>query len=252
MRWRGVMLGLLFLLVGREARAQLSASAGVEHFAWTEKTSPLEVRERGSLFACALGFALPRERGLRIGYRGGYQIGLASYEGSFLYAPNVPARGTSVFAATMQEAQLRYRSVVGIEAIGSLALELWHRELGPGQAEDYRAVWVRLSLEGGSSHPRGWRGGGGVRIPLSIREDAHFTRLGFDQNPTLEPTLNSGLFGQLGYRFAPHWACVGSLDGFALRKSPEVLLTRSGASQSTSFQPATTVVMLGLRLEYTW
>ena len=243
-------LAVLLMLAAPQAHAGLSLGSGVEYFRWTEQTSPIAVQESGPLFALSMGFAQPPVAPLRVAFHGRGGIGVADYRGSFLLSPRIPAKTTTVFATTSLEAQLRARGPAGLEAVGSFGFDWWHRQLSARQQEDYQIVSLRMSIERGEKGARGWSGGAGLQVPLVVREDAHFTDLGFDRNPTLEPTRRAGLFGHLGYRFAPHFSGVGSLDSFHLGESGRVSLRTRGGSSALAFQPATDLLMLGVRLEY--
>src|SRR6266850_6192536 len=172
----------LVLLLGfraSTAHAQLTAGAGVEYFHWREETSPIRVTESGPLFAVALGLAQPGNSPVRVAYQGHGGIGIAAYRGSFLLSPRVAANATTIFATMRHEAQARVRSPGSLEAVGGLAFEWWHRQLSARQQEDYQTVSLAMGLERADLGSAGWSGGGGLRLPLVIRENAHFTDLGY-------------------------------------------------------------------------
>ena len=242
-------LAVLLLLAAPEAGAQISAGVGVEMFGWSEKTNP-SVSESGPLFSLSLGLAAPRRGAFRLAYRGHGRIGIADYHGSFLTAPRVSANTTTVFGTLSHEAQLRARSPWGAEGVAALGFDWWHRQLSARQQEDYQTVSFSIRLERADTGVRGWSGGGGVRVPLSVREDAHFTDLGFDRNPKLDPGGTVGLLGQVRYRFGPRFSCVGSYDGYHLEKSKAVSLTVGGHPTATASQPETSTWMLGVGVEY--
>jgi len=243
-------IAVLLTLAAPQAHAGLSLGSGVEYFRWSEQTSPIAVQESGPLLAISMGIAQPPGAPLRLAFHGRGGIGVADYRGSFLLSPGVPAKTTTVLATTSLEAQVRARTPAGLEAIGAVASDWWHRQLSARQQEDYEIVSLRLSIERVEQGTRGWSGGAGLQVPMVVREDAHFTDLGFDRNPTLEPARRSGLFGHLRYRFAPHFSGVGSLDSFHLGESGRVSLRTRGGATALAFQPATDLLMLGVRIEY--
>jgi hypothetical protein len=59
------------------------------------------------------------------------------------------------------------------------------------------------------------------------------------------------LYGELGYRFAPHWSLAGYYEGYRLGASEDVLVT-DGSSDFAFFQPASRVDSFGLRLRYSF
>jgi hypothetical protein len=247
---RQAALAVVLMLAASKADAQLSLGAGVEYFRWNEHTSPA-VTESGPLFGIALGLAQPPGPPLRIVYRGRGGIGIADYRGSFLFSSDIPARATTVFATMSHEAQLRARVPGSLEAVGALAFDWWHRQLSARQQEDYEILSLRMSLERAEPGARGWSGGGGIQVPLAVREDAHFTDLGYKNNPILEPGSKAGLFASVRYRFASHVSCIGTLGTFHLDRSKPVSLAARGGTVASAFQPATDLMFLGLGIEYT-
>jgi hypothetical protein len=243
-------LAVVLTLAASKAHAQLSLGAGVQYFRWSEHTSPA-VTESGPLLAIALGLAQSPAAPLRVAYRGRGGIGIADYRGSFLFSPQVPATATTVFATMGHEAQLRARAPANLEAVGALTFDWWHRQLSARQQEDYQTLSLRISVERAERGSRGWSGGGGLQLPLAVREDAHFTDLGYQENPSLEPGRRAGWFASLGYRFASHVSCVGTFDTFHLDRSKPVSLKSRGGAVATAFQPATDLLFMGIGIQYT-
>ena len=256
-------LAVLLMLAAPQAHAGLSLGSGVDISAAARGTAQQHVggeaapgRDRRARIVAEhaqealIAAQLRGAKGVVHLAHGRGGIGVADYRGSFLLSPRVSAKTTTVFATTSLEAQLRARGPAGLEAVGSFGFDWWHRQLSARQQEDYQIVSLRMSIERGEKGARGWSGGAGLQVPLVVREDAHFTDLGFDRNPTLEPARRTGLFGHLGYRFAPHFSGVGSLDSFHLGESGRVSLRTRGGSSALAFQPATDLLMLGVRMEY--
>src|SRR5205809_671532 len=86
----------------------------------------------------------------------------------------------------------------------------WSEQTSASQQEDTQLFSLILGIESHDVALKGWSGGGGVRLPLVIREDAHFDQVGFSTNPTLEPGRQASVRGSLRYRFSPHLSCTGS------------------------------------------
>lgn len=243
---------LLFGFSAGCARAQFAVSAGLEYFSWTEDTSPIQVRERGPLFALGLAFTQPKEKGFLFAYRGRFYIGEVDYDGAYLNAPGVPLTGTTDYAGTAQEGQVRYRLGHAIDVLGSLGIDVWQRKLSDTQKEDYRIVYARLGVESNAAGEKGWVVGAGLKYPLWTRENAHLTDIGFDQNPELKPGKDISVFGQLGYRFEQQWAIIGYLDGFRFKQSNQVPVSTGGVPQGVVFQPGVDMYVVGLKLERTF
>jgi len=251
MRARRAWFALLLALVAGPAYAQFTVSAGFEYFEWTEDTPPIDVRERGPLFALGLGWTQPKQRGFLFAYRGKFYIGEVDYNGAYLYYPNVPVSGTTRYAGTYQEAQLRYRLGGGtLDILTAAGVDYWQRKLNTDQKEDYTIGYVRLGIEGNPVAPKGWTYGLGVKFPVVTRENAHFTDLGYDQNPTLKPGKDLSVFGQIGYRFEKNWALIGYMDSFRFKQSNMEPLTINGVPAGTFYQPASDLYVFGLKLEY--
>src|SRR6185295_12577944 len=136
-----------------------------------------------------------------------------------------------------------------LDAVAGLDLDVWHRRLGTSQVEDYRIVSVRFGAEHAPTEQAPWMAGAGLKHTLATHENAHLTVLGFDQNPPLQPGSSTTPYLELGYSFARHWSLVGSIDGFDFGRSNQVVLSQ-GSTRSITYQPATTMRLVGLRLEY--
>ncbi|HEU5282874.1 MAG TPA: hypothetical protein VFU53_03615 [Burkholderiales bacterium] len=241
------------MLAASPARAQLAVSAGMEYFRWKEDTAPIEVNEEGVMFVLGLDYTQRKEQGLLFAYRGKFYVGDMDYDGAFLFAPSVSADGSSTYIGTAHEAQMRYRVApqrgYQLDVVASAGFDLWERELSDIQQEGYTIAFLRFGLELNAAGERGWTFGAGIKFPVWTEEDAHFTDLGFDQNPTLEPEGKVMGYGHAGYRFRRNLALIGYLDGFNFGKSDPVTVT-DGAASFQFFQPASRQYNVGLKLQY--
>ena len=251
---RRLLLGslLLSLCAVSPAQAQFEAGVGLGYYDWHEDLSPVEVKESGPLLTGTLAWTQRGVGLVHLAYRGWGGLGVGNYRGSFQSAPTVPVEANTVFGATTQEGQARWQTPSTVELISSLAFDFWHRQISASQQEDYALFSVILGAESRDPAAKGWSGGGGVRLPLWIREDAHFDQVGFSTNPTLEPGQQASVRGSLRYRFTPHLSCTGSLDTFRLGKSQTVTLEARRGTRTTAYQPATTLLMPGIGVEYRW
>jgi hypothetical protein len=94
--------------------------------------------------------------------------------------------------------------------------------------------------------------GAGVKYPFYTWENAHFTSVGFDSDPTLHPGKDWSVYGQIGYRFRRNWQVVGYVDSFRFRESDYVYLVSSNPALPSGLygQPQSTMYTWGLKLEY--
>jgi hypothetical protein len=97
---------------------------------------------------------------------------------------------------------------------------------------------------------KSWSFGAGLKYPVYTRENAYFTDLGYDNNPTLSPGKQLSLFANIGYQFGKHWAVIGYLDSFRFSQSSPVTLTVGGIPQATAYQPASDLYVVGVKVEY--
>ena len=107
MRLRPAISALLFSLLPTNARGEVVISAGTEHFAWSEDTSPFKVQESGPRFALGLALVQARAVGLRFAYRGRIDVGEVSYAGARLFDRTVAASGRTMYTGTTQRCELR-------------------------------------------------------------------------------------------------------------------------------------------------
>lgn len=240
----------LALCFATSASAQLALTGSVKYLTWREATSPIEVHEGGPLLALGLRYEAPLATMVRWSYDGRLSMGWAAYNGSYLGDPSTPATGTSEWLETAHALDLHIGPAHGAQGIAGLGLAAWRRQLGARQEESYRMASVRLGLGSPAPAPRGWRAGGGLDVPFVASEDAHFDQLGFDENPKLEPGLEVGGFAHVAYRATEKWTWALEWEMRRLGQSGGVPLTVNGRRVGVTFQPATVMNTLGVRVDW--
>src|SRR5436309_4313903 len=106
--WISRLVGALgCLVIAASARAEWILGAGVEHFSWTEHTSPIRVKERGPLFAIRAGLTQPLGRDFAADFRARLYGGGVSYDGSLLFDPTLPVSATTHYLGWTLEPRLR-------------------------------------------------------------------------------------------------------------------------------------------------
>lgn len=249
--WLGGLLVVALSGAG-PAQAQLRASIGIEAFSWKEDTVP-RVKETGSLLAAGLDYTRPADVGLLWAYRGRLYGGAVSYEGSTLFPPVQPVTGTTEYAGTVQEGQLRYRFDAGgqrrLDVVVGAGFDIWQRKLNARQTEDYVVGFARLGIET-ERDGRGWIAGGGVKIPFYTWEDAHLTSVGFDRNPVLKPGGQVSGYLHAGYRPDGPIAVIFYVDGLRFSRSPSEPVVHATNGATSVFQPASTRVSAGVKVQF--
>ena len=253
---RGLAAFAFALLFGADAHAGWSLSADLEHFRWRESTDP-SVTETGPRYGLGWDFVDEREAGWQFAYRGAFRRGTVDYNGALLFDPSVKVTARTRYTGLVNEAQGIYRfasSPYGLEAVGGLGFDYWERNILPDQREDYWLVFIRLGLNLDRRAERTWFGGGGLKLPLYVSENARFDELGFDQNPRLHPEGRWSLYAQAGYRFTRAWSLVGYSDSYRFAESKPVDVTTSALPGTTfSFvQPQSRVDTYGVRVRYSF
>jgi hypothetical protein len=247
-----VAYGLAFCLVSASAHAGWSGSADLESFKWEESGTP-SVSESGARYGFGWGFTQPRPVGWQFAYRGQFRRGTVNYTGAFLFTGQ-PTTARTRYTGLVNEAQAIYRlpQPVGLELVGGLGHDYWERNILPNQREDYSVGFLRLGLNIDPRAPRGWFGGGGLKFPFYVSENAHLDEIGFDQNEKLQPKGEVSLYAHAGYRFTPRWSLIGYYDSYRFGESKPVRATSASSpgTQFQLFQPASTVNTLGLKLQY--
>jgi hypothetical protein len=233
-------------------------STDAEHFRWEESGSP-SVTETGPRYGLSWGYLGERPAGWQFGYRGQFRRGTVDYNGALLFTGE-PTTARTQYTGLLNEAQGFYRlAPQSLDFVAGLGLDYWERNILPAQYEDYSVVYLRLGLNYDRRENLGFFGGGGFKLPIYVREDAHLGELGATSNPYLEPKGELSVYAELGYRFSPRWSLIGYYDGYRFGESPAARVTSSDATACSPatppcplsfFQPASTVNSYGLRLQY--
>jgi hypothetical protein len=248
------LLAGLSLLLPSIACAELVLSAGVDYLRWVESTSP-QVTETGPLAAFGLGYTQDRDAGWLFAYRGKIWGGSVNYDGATLFG-GTPVESRTSYLGLTNELQTRWRKHGApggnIDAVLGLGLDAWRRRLSSVQKEDYLIGYARLGIETGTDESSRWTAGVGFKYPVWTYENAHFDEIGFDSNPLLHPGKEISPYVSLGYRLSSTLQLVGYYEGYRFGRSAQVQANEVnlGVGPTTLVQPATTVAVYGIRLEY--
>ncbi len=236
------------------ACAEFTLNGGAEYLYWKETTVP-EVKETGPLYALGIAYTQNRDAGALFAYRGKLWGGTVDYDGATLFG-GTPVESTTNYSGLSNELQVRWRKAgkIGgnLDGILGTGLDVWRRSLSSVQREDYAIGYLRLGVESGTDDSSKWSVSLGLKYPIWTYEDAHLDRIGFDSNPILRPGKEISPFGSLGYRFTPKLQIVGYYDGFRLGRSAAVQANEiaSGLGPTTLVQPASTMSVFGIRVEF--
>ena len=242
------------LLLPSIACAELVLSAGVDYLRWVESTTP-EVTETGPLAAFGLGYTQDREAGLLFAYRGKIWGGSVNYDGATLFG-GTPVESKSIYLGLTNELQARWRKHGApggyIDTVLGLGLDAWRRRLSSVQKEDYLIGYARLGVETGTDESSRWTAAVGFKYPVWTYENAHFDEIGFDSNPILHPGKELSPYVSLGYRLTSSLQLVGYYEGYRFGRSAQVQANEVslGVGPTALVQPATTMSVYGIRLEY--
>ena len=247
-----VALALLVALFSASpAQAQWAGGAGVEHYTWEEslQSPPLTPREGGSRYALHLQWQEDGNTGLLYAYRGKLYNGRVSYD-TYTQPGYAPVPTYTDYSGMTHEGQLISRSYLGdyrLDYIGGLGWDIWRRTIGGTQIEDYSVWFMRtgISVDLPALGP-GFHGGGGLKLPLHTREDAHLDSAGFSSNPELSPGRSVSLYAELAYRTNSYWDIVGYYDSWRFQESDPVYSTRGGSLYSI-VQPQSGMSAFGLK-----
>ena len=247
-----VLAGIALCVASAAAHAGWSVSADLESFKWDEAGTP-SVTEKGARYGLGWGYAHERPAGWQWAYRGQFRRGTVNYTGAFLFSGQ-PVTARTRYTGLVNEVQGIYRfpQSIGFELLGGLGHDYWERNILPDQREDYSVVFLRLGLNIDPRASRGFFGGGGLKLPFYVSENAHLDELGFDQNEKLQPKGEVSLYAHAGYRFTPRWRLIGYYDGYRFGESKQVRATSASSpgTQFLLFQPASKVDSFGLKLQY--
>jgi hypothetical protein len=236
------------------AHAELTLSADVAYLKWTEVTNP-EVTETGPLYGLGVAYTQDRDAGTLFAYRGKLWGGEVQYDGATLFG-GTPVTSTTNYIGLNNELQVRWRKPGetggSLDGVLGAGLDVWRRELSSVQKEDYAVGYLRLGVESGADDFSTWSLSVGFKYPVWTYENAHFDEIGFDSNPILHPGREISPYGSLGYRFTPEWQIVAYYDGFRFSKSAPVQTNEvaMGLGPTTLVQPASTMSVFGIRVEY--
>lgn len=245
----------LVAFMGRSNAGEWSASGELEYFRWRESTTPAVI-ETGPRVGVGLTWTQDRESGWLAAYSGRLYRGSVDYEGSLLFS-GAPATGTTQYRGIVNELQAIHRSAgtgrVSLEYVAGLGLDYWKRSFSAVQSEAYSVVFLRLGVNVKGKSERGWFGGGGIKYPLYVREEARLSQIGFDQDAALRPRGELSPYARLGYRFSRQWSIAGYYEGYRFARSNSVRVTSSSPfphNVFNVFQPPSRMDMLGLSLRY--
>lgn len=247
---------LLGMALAAPCAAQFSIGAGIEHFTWSEQVSP-SVDERGPMQSLWIRYVQPKSEGWLLGYEGKLYTGDVTYTGSTLplSGPSVPVTSTTSYSGMRHEFDVRRRwtprNRYPMAILAGIGVDQWQRQLSASQREDYRIGYVRLGLEADTIEDQGWTAAGGVKYPFYTHEDAHLTAIGFSSNPTLSPGKQLSIYLQAGYRLNRDLQIIGYTDGYRFSESKQVGVSYGGTPMAV-YQPASTLRVYGIRLEYTF
>lgn len=245
------VLALSFLF-STATNAAWETGVAAEYYTWTEYPSDTTgtPKESGPRFAIHLNWTADRDEGSLLGYRGKVYFGRVNYD-TFTQMTNTPVTTDTRYAGMAHEGQLIFRTdALGhkLDYIGGMGWDYWRRNIGSSaQVEDYSVLYLRggLNLDQPARQP-GFHGGGGLKLPVWITEDAHLKDQGYYTNPTLMPEINISLYGELGYRFNRRFDISGYYDSWRFRQSGAVVV-RDASGAWGIWQPRSSMHALGLR-----
>lgn len=232
-----------------KAAAEWSADVHYERFRWVERTDP-RVTETGPRVGIGASWIQNKSSGWVAAYHGELYGGSVHYSGAYLFS-GAPAEGTTTYSGILNELNAIYRfsDERGLQLVGGLGIDYWTRKLSENQSEDWSVVYARLGAALGGRATRGWFAGGGLKYPIYVEEDAHFTEIGFDSNPRLHPGGAASLYAEIGYRFGRHWILNGYYDSYRFKESLKASTTMGGTPFQV-WQPTSSVDSVGLRLHF--
>jgi hypothetical protein len=243
------LCALCCLAVAGEAAAEWSADVHYERFRWAESTTP-GVTETGQRAGIGGSWIQNKTTGWVAAYHGELYGGSVHYSGAYLFS-GAPAEGTTTYSGILNELNgiYRFSDERGFQLVSGLGIDYWTRQLSADQAEDWLVLYARLGAAFGGRTSRGFFAGAGVKYPVYVTEDAHFTDIGFDSNPRLHPRGAASSYAEIGYRFGRHWILSGYYDSYRFKESPKEHTT-SGTVNFLVWQPTSSVDTYGLRLHY--
>lgn len=238
----------LGLALSAPASAEWSVFGELERFQWKEHISP-SVTETGPMLGLGVRWRQDRPVGFGLAFESRLYGGSVDYDGSLLFS-GTPITGTTQYGGWRNEVQAIYRSPSSpAEMVLGVGYDYWNRQLTADQHEEYNVGYLRVGFNVDARQPTGWFGGGGIKYPFVVDENAHFPEIGFVPNTHLKPKGESSLYAEFGYRFSPRWTLAGYYDSYRFGESDPVLVS-DGSTTAAFFQPRSTVDSVGLRLRY--
>lgn len=250
------------------AHAAWEAGAGVETYLWQEYTTGTngiaeKPTERGPRLALHLNWTQDGEQGLLFAYYGKLYAGQVNYDTYNLHPdtpniPDTPLSTTTLYLGAAHEARILYRNNLAshyLDFVGGIGWDNWRRVID-SQIEDYFILYLRGGINFDQhAHGTGWHGGGGLKLPIWTRENAHLTDQGFTSNPLLEPGKDISLYAELGYRIDSHLNVVAYYDSWRfkqsdLRTSNQFSTTYQSWKTYQIWQPKSSMDLLGVRAMY--
>lgn len=230
------------------AQADWSVGAGFENFRWKESTTP-EVKESGLRWALDLTWTQSKDPGLSAAYNGKFYVGNVDYTGSFLVS-NVPISGETHYRGLQNELQSLYRMPQNaLDFVLAAGWDHWVRDLSANQKETYDVLYARLGANVNATARQGPFASAGVKHPFYVRENGHFTDIGFSQNPRLRPRGAFSFYGTIGYRVNPAWDVLAYYDSYRFRQSNTVLVSNA-TSVGGFVQPKSRQDVVGLKVQH--
>ena len=222
------------------ARADISVSAGAEYFRWKESTSPV-VEETGMRWVLDLTWTQSRQPGPSFEYNVKTYAGKVDYDGALLFS-NTPISSDTHYRGVQNELRYVYRMAGGADVAGAFGWDHWRRELSSSQREDYDALYVRAGAGFGSMIQKGPFGSAGLKLPVYVRENAHFDAIFGIPNARLRPRTKVSFYGNVGYRFNPRWDVTAYYDSYRFKQS--------NTTSFGFFQPESKQDQYGLKLQH--
>jgi len=251
-----ILLATVILTVTWPARAAWDVGGGLEDFQWTEypegfNGNPRETGKRAALF---INWTQEGGQGPLFAWRAKLYGGTVNYD-TFLVSTGAPVSTKTDYGGAASEGQLFYRGDLGafkLDYLGGLGLDSWRRSIrntGFDQIEDYYILFMRAGLRlGGSTREAGFHGEGGLKYPVSTKEDAHLGSIGFTSNPFLYPKGKISGYAELGYRIDARFDVVAYYDSWRFGRSDDVVATDTTGATWLIHQPKSSMDAKGIKL----
>ena len=230
------------------AQADWSVGGGFENFRWKESTNP-QVKESGLRWVLDLTWAQSREPGFSAGYQGKFYVGNVDYTGAFI-GSNIPVSSETHYRGLSNEVQSIYRMPQNaVDFVLAGGWDHWSRDLSAFQTETWNVLYARLGANVNSGARHGPIGSAGIKYPVYVRENAHLTDVGFQQNPRLRPRGDFSFYATAGYRVSPAWEVMAYYDSYRFKQSNTVAVT-TATTTATVWQPKSKQDVIGMKLQH--